>query len=205
MRRTSRSGPSPPWAAPTAPVSTCASTKTASSTSSRQQPAQPRRTRLVPHRRRLRRPGFSRLRQSPRRGRQARRYFRYPGTTGDGSRRPRQPFPDLQASSPNVATRWSGRVRDWTNLASPTGDAIGVGEAARRAGRIASDIGLTAIDELAEERAVRGWQTKAGLDGGTLLIGHLDVPTTSRFPPSSSAANRSGSSARASAPRGRRS
>lgn len=74
------------------------------------------------------------------------------------------------------------RVRDWTNLPSPTGDAIGVGEAARRAGRIASDIGLTEIDELADEHTVRGWQTKAGVDGGTLLIGHLDVPTNERVP-----------------------
>jgi D-alanine-D-alanine ligase len=67
-------------------------------------------------------------------------------------------------------------LREWTNLSSRTSDSVGIEGAVRRLARSVEEMGLRIVKELTDERQVWTWQTRAGLEGGTLLVGHLDVP-----------------------------
>ena len=75
------------------------------------------------------------------------------------------------------------RLQEWTNLSSHTTDPMGIQEAARRADRTFRSIGMKMIEEFTDAPAVWTWQTAAGFEKGTLLIGHLDVPVETEIPP----------------------
>lgn len=68
------------------------------------------------------------------------------------------------------------RLQEWTALSSHTNDPVGLKEAVQRVDKFARDVGMTPVDDLTDERVVWTWQTRAGMDGGTLFVGHLDVP-----------------------------
>jgi D-alanine-D-alanine ligase len=68
------------------------------------------------------------------------------------------------------------RLREWTSVPSHTPDPVGVREAVRRAERLMAELRMTPVDELTDERSAYAWQSAAGLDGGTLLVAHLDIP-----------------------------
>jgi D-alanine-D-alanine ligase len=68
------------------------------------------------------------------------------------------------------------RLKDWTDLSSHTADPVGIQEAVRRCDRTLSDLGLEPVADFTDQRAVWAWETAKGLEGGTLLLGHLDVP-----------------------------
>jgi D-alanine-D-alanine ligase len=74
------------------------------------------------------------------------------------------------------------RLQEWTGLGSHTDDPVGVREAVRRAERIFKDLGMSPVEELTDERSAWTWQTGGGLDGGTLLVGHVDVPVNQPVP-----------------------
>ena len=67
-------------------------------------------------------------------------------------------------------------LRDWVQLSSSTNDPVGIEQAVRKAGRIFEELGLTPRKDLTDGPEVWTWQTAAGLDGGTLLIAHVDTP-----------------------------
>jgi D-alanine-D-alanine ligase len=75
------------------------------------------------------------------------------------------------------------RIRDWSETPSHTTDPIGLQESVRRLNAMLQDVGLRPVRDLTDERSVRTWQTPAGLNGGTLFIGHLDVPMESEISP----------------------
>jgi len=68
------------------------------------------------------------------------------------------------------------RLQEWVNVTSRTDDPVGQELAFERLDRTMTQIGMKAIDTGSRTPAIRAWQTDAGLDGGTLLIGHLDTP-----------------------------
>lgn len=69
------------------------------------------------------------------------------------------------------------RVEQWTHMQRRTGDPTGVREAVRRAREIfQDDLKLRPAEDLTDERCAWTYETAAGLEGGTLLVGHLDVP-----------------------------
>lgn len=68
------------------------------------------------------------------------------------------------------------RLRELVAVSSRTGDPIGIREVAVRLGDRLKDCGLKPVEELTEEPFVWAWQTAAGFEAGTLLVGHLDVP-----------------------------
>jgi D-alanine-D-alanine ligase len=70
------------------------------------------------------------------------------------------------------------RLRDLSQHVSHTDDPIGVQAAVRRADRMLVEIGLKPVPELTDERSAWVWETTRGMEGGDLLIAHLDVPTT---------------------------
>jgi D-alanine-D-alanine ligase len=68
------------------------------------------------------------------------------------------------------------RLRAWTNLHSRTSDPFGIQQAVKKLGQMLDEIGLSSVDEYTDGRTVWTWQTQAGLKGGTLFVGHLDIP-----------------------------
>jgi D-alanine-D-alanine ligase len=53
---------------------------------------------------------------------------------------------------------------------------LGASDALDRLNDELREIRLKPVEELTDSRVAWTWQTDAGLDGGTLLVGHLDVP-----------------------------
>jgi D-alanine-D-alanine ligase len=68
------------------------------------------------------------------------------------------------------------RLRDWVALSSPTSDPVGMQQAVSRAGDIFDDVGMKPVGALTDAPHTYTWETRAGLDGGTLLVAQLDVP-----------------------------
>ncbi len=105
----------------------------------------------------------------------ATRYFGVPS--------PPQVEPKLADASQNIFSFLSSRrdmmereVAAWTRVRSRTSDPVGVEDAHQRLDKELTKLGLRQMDDLADDRVAWTWQSPAGLDGGTLLIGHLDVP-----------------------------
>ena len=69
-------------------------------------------------------------------------------------------------------------LQAWVQTSSRTDDPLGLSRAAERAGRIFGEVGMRPVPELTDEPEAHTWETARGFDGGTLLIAHLDVPTT---------------------------
>jgi D-alanine-D-alanine ligase len=72
--------------------------------------------------------------------------------------------------------RLERRVEEWTRLSSQTSDPVGLAEAVRRLNATLLDIKMKRNPDFTDERSVYCWETARGLEGGTLIIGHLDVP-----------------------------
>lgn len=72
--------------------------------------------------------------------------------------------------------RLEARLQEWTQLSSRTLDPIGIRGATRELDRRMQKLGLLPVEELTDPPEVATWETPAGFDDGTLLIGHLDVP-----------------------------
>ncbi|MFK7740093.1 MAG: ATP-grasp domain-containing protein [Planctomycetota bacterium] len=67
------------------------------------------------------------------------------------------------------------RIEQWTRRSSRTGDAVGLAGAFEHLDRSMTDLGLRQTPLEVEPHIAGMWETAAGLDGGTLLVGHLDV------------------------------
>lgn len=67
-------------------------------------------------------------------------------------------------------------VRRWTKIRSRTQDPVGLDDVACQLGDELTTLGLKPVDELTDPRVAWTWETPAGLENGTLLVGHLDVP-----------------------------
>ena len=68
------------------------------------------------------------------------------------------------------------RLRQWVARSSRSGDPIGLRSASAELEKLFQDIGLRAVPEFSDGRSVLTWETGAGMEGGTLLVAHLDVP-----------------------------
>ena len=69
-----------------------------------------------------------------------------------------------------------GSLKEWVQVRSRTADPVGNREAVRRVESELKQLGLRPVADLTDDRAAWTWESKAELDGGTLLVGHLDVP-----------------------------
>jgi D-alanine-D-alanine ligase len=72
--------------------------------------------------------------------------------------------------------RLESRVASWTDLSSRTGDAVGLRAASHRLERTLREVGLVESGPEGDHRSASLWTTPAGVDEGTLLVVHLDVP-----------------------------
>ena len=69
-----------------------------------------------------------------------------------------------------------GRLKEWVQLSSRTGDPLGLREASRQTDTLLDELALVPVADLTRAPFVTTWETRKGMEGGTLLIAHLDVP-----------------------------
>lgn len=67
-------------------------------------------------------------------------------------------------------------VQNWSAINSRSTDPVGIQLAAQKLDETLRDIGLTPNADFSDEQDTWCWQTPGGFVGGTLLVGHLDVP-----------------------------
>jgi D-alanine-D-alanine ligase len=72
--------------------------------------------------------------------------------------------------------RMEKRLGEWVSISSRTSDPAGIQEMSKRVTALATELKLRPVSELTDDRVVWTWQSGSGLEGGTLLISHLDVP-----------------------------
>lgn len=74
------------------------------------------------------------------------------------------------------------RLEEWVSISSRTYDPVGNRSAMKRIGKELEEIKMRPVEEFTDTRSVRTWETKAGFEGGTLFIGHMDVPLERNAP-----------------------
>lgn len=67
------------------------------------------------------------------------------------------------------------RVQKWTEISSRTDDPVGIRLAAGEVSSFMHDLGMKSVNDLTQEPVAWTWETRAGMEGGTLLICNLDV------------------------------
>ena len=109
---------------------------------------------------------------------------RYYGTPSPPTLTPSAADPSAHVSLFITARRdrMERRLADWVRLQSRTADPLGLQKAFKEASTLFGELGLREVPDLSDEGAVATWQTRAGLNDGTLLIGNLDVPVEHQFP-----------------------
>lgn len=103
---------------------------------------------------------------------------RYFGTPGPAKHKgaAQDPSTDVLTFLTTRRDRIERRLQEWTLLHSRTDDPVGIQDASQKIDESLQEAGLTQSSLLHGEPHVHAWESKAGLKGGTLLIGHLDVP-----------------------------
>lgn len=72
--------------------------------------------------------------------------------------------------------RMERRLEEWVRMPSRTSDPVGLDRASGEMKRTMRDMAMKPVPDLTDERSVFTWETKAGVDGGILLVCNLDVP-----------------------------
>jgi D-alanine-D-alanine ligase len=68
------------------------------------------------------------------------------------------------------------RLKEWTNVSSRSDDPVGIQAAVKKLDDELQELGMRPVKDLSAKPHVWAWESPAGFDNGTLLIGHLDVP-----------------------------
>jgi D-alanine-D-alanine ligase len=71
---------------------------------------------------------------------------------------------------------------EWISLSSRTTDPVGNSLAMAKLDECFRSMNMRSVKEFTDKRSVGLWETKTGFAGGTLLIGHLDVPLDNSIP-----------------------
>ena len=72
--------------------------------------------------------------------------------------------------------RLERETREWTKVRCRTSDPVGIHEAVEKLGGELTELGFKPVKDLTDSRVAWTWATPGGFEGGTLLVGHLDVP-----------------------------
>ncbi len=67
-------------------------------------------------------------------------------------------------------------VQDWCMVSSRSNDSVGIITAVETLSNTMEELGLKPVREFSDKRDTFCWETKAGMEEGILLIGHIDVP-----------------------------
>jgi D-alanine-D-alanine ligase len=68
------------------------------------------------------------------------------------------------------------RIKEWTSITSRSNDPVGVQQAVQKAESVLHDVGLRPVADLTDDPEAYTWESKAGLEGGTLIVVHVDSP-----------------------------
>lgn len=68
------------------------------------------------------------------------------------------------------------RLGEWIRFRSRTNDIVALRDGMKRIGELFTDLGMREVPEFTDRRNTGLWQTRAGFEDGTLLLGNLDVP-----------------------------
>ncbi|QTA86575.1 ATP-grasp domain-containing protein [Desulfonema magnum] len=68
------------------------------------------------------------------------------------------------------------QIKEWCALSSRTSDPVGNAMVIKKLDSALQELKMRPINRLTDTRSVCAWETRAGMDGGTLIVGHLDVP-----------------------------
>lgn len=68
------------------------------------------------------------------------------------------------------------RLEEWVQMTSRTSDPVGNGIAVAELDRRMKEINMKKVPAFTDARSAWTWETNAGFQGGTLFIGHIDVP-----------------------------
>jgi D-alanine-D-alanine ligase len=68
------------------------------------------------------------------------------------------------------------RLEEWVQLTSRTSDPVGNGMAIAELDKRMQEINMKQVPAFTDKRSAWTWETNAGFAGGTLFIGHIDVP-----------------------------
>lgn len=99
----------------------------------------------------------------------AARYFGTPSPPTLIGTRSRSPEHGVFAYLTERRDRMEQRAQEWCGLSSRSDDSVGIQNAARRLEGGLTDIGLRPIREFTDNRALWGWESTSGYDGGTLV------------------------------------
>jgi len=73
-------------------------------------------------------------------------------------------------------------LEEWTIVPSRTADPVGSKLAMEKLDAELCSLNLKVVPDLTDRRSVWTWETNKGIKGGTLLIGHIDVPLEPNHP-----------------------
>ena len=79
--------------------------------------------------------------------------------------------------------RLEKRLHEWVALSGRTNDPIGLRHAAKQADKLFTELGMKSVPDFTDPPDVWTWQTAKGYEGGTLFVGHIDVPIDVEFAP----------------------
>lgn len=68
------------------------------------------------------------------------------------------------------------RLAEWVRISSRTGDPMGHGQAVAEISSFMEDMALKPVKPFTDGKSVWTWETGAGMEGGVLLVAHVDVP-----------------------------
>ncbi|MEA1990629.1 MAG: ATP-grasp domain-containing protein [Thermodesulfobacteriota bacterium] len=78
--------------------------------------------------------------------------------------------------------RMEHALQEWTAVSSRTSDPVGIRSAVKELDSRLRHMAMRTVTRFTDERSVWTWETDAGFNGGTLLVGHLDVPLEPSIP-----------------------
>jgi D-alanine-D-alanine ligase len=74
------------------------------------------------------------------------------------------------------------RLEEWTRITSRTSDPVGNSIAVAELDKRMQEINMKQVRAFTDTRSAWTWETPAGFEGGTLFIGHIDVPLDTDAP-----------------------
>ena len=103
---------------------------------------------------------------------------RYFGTLSPPSLSATPTDPDEQVfrSVTGSRDRMERRLKEWVGMNSRTDDPVGIQQATSEVSSLFEDLNMRPVKVLTDAPWASTWETRAGLEGGVLLIANLDVP-----------------------------
>jgi D-alanine-D-alanine ligase len=71
------------------------------------------------------------------------------------------------------------RVEEWVNVSSHSNDPVGIRQGAKQVGELMSELEFNCVSQCTDTPHVWCWESAKGINNGTLILCHIDVPYNS--------------------------